>query len=459
MVGINIAITLFLLILIAFTLLTLIYLVSKELLSLLFSGYIQRKKTRLRSLIWQLDMAGEEKEKKVLRESIEKSKLGSTKVILEMIPQTARETKNFLVAILEERGLVKKYVRSLGEKNSKRAEAVEVLGLIGAAVAVPSLFKLLNNSNPAVRQKVAKALAEIGDERAIAPLLSQLREPQWGELSEIATAVLSFGKKAESQVLELLDDSSSTARYWAAEILGKLKSKRAVEGLTKSLKDEKANIRAKSANALGEIKDLRVLDALAKACSDKSWFVRENAVEALGNILEEPQSPSDTSFIVSILVFLLGDREWVVREKAAEALLKGDRFLVVPSLTKSLSQDDRKVAYEAAEMLGRLRAKAAFGALVTSLEADDPNLRAAAAEALGKLEDLKATFYLIPLLDDGEWFVQERVAKALGELGDRKALDALYKATTSKNWWVRSRAKQAVKIILQKTEMKSQPVS
>ena len=73
----------------------------------------------------------------------------------------------------------------------------------------------------------------------------------------------------------------------AAEALGKIGDKRAVEPLIKALGDKKWYVRRAAAEALGKIGDRRAIDPLVNALGDINQFVCKAAAEAL-EALGEP---------------------------------------------------------------------------------------------------------------------------------------------------------------------------
>jgi len=70
----------------------------------------------------------------------------------------------------------------------------------------------------------------------------------------------------------------------AAYVLGEIGDKRAVEPLIKALEDEDRNVRWGAAEALGYIGDKRAVEPLIKALEDEDWYVRKRAAYALGDI-------------------------------------------------------------------------------------------------------------------------------------------------------------------------------
>ena len=74
------------------------------------------------------------------------------------------------------------------------------------------------------------------------------------------------------------------AKKKAAEALGEIGDARAVEPLILALKDEYWEVRRRAAEALGEIGDARAVEPLKKALNDESRGVREAARDALEKI-------------------------------------------------------------------------------------------------------------------------------------------------------------------------------
>ena len=109
----------------------------------------------------------------------------------------------------------------------------------------------------AVQQKASWVLGEIGDSRAVEPLIKAL------------------GNKSQD----------ASARVYAADALGKIGDSRAVESLIKALGDESSDVRENAAKALGKIGDSRAIEPLKEVTqNDNFFFVRGAAKEALKKI-------------------------------------------------------------------------------------------------------------------------------------------------------------------------------
>ena len=71
---------------------------------------------------------------------------------------------------------------------------------------------------------------------------------------------------------------------YAAQALGEIGDPRAVEPLINALNDRDWIVRGASAEALGKIGDPRAVEPLIRALDDDEWSSRNKVIEALGNI-------------------------------------------------------------------------------------------------------------------------------------------------------------------------------
>ena len=149
--------------------------------------------------------------------------------------------------------------------------------------------------------------------------------------------------------VDLLSDDNAGVRWrkMAAEILGQLGDRRAVDPLIKALSHHNYDVRQAAAEALGQLGDDRAVDPLSKALADDDRWVRLAAAEALGQLGDKQAADS--------LINALSDNYFSVRRTAAKALGElGDKRAVDP-LVKALSDDSsdvRKAAKTALKKLG-----------------------------------------------------------------------------------------------------------
>jgi len=140
--------------------------------------------------------------------------------------------------------------------------AIEALVDIGED-AFERLLAALKDGDPNVRYAAAFALGEIGDERALLPLITALQRT----------------------------DEDETVLPRMAVALGKIGDAEAVEPLTAMLKHHRTSVRTYAAEALGEIGDLRAVRPLVNRLhSDQDARVRGAAKRALKELGWEPET-------------------------------------------------------------------------------------------------------------------------------------------------------------------------
>ena len=196
----------------------------------------------------------------------------------------------------------------------------------------PGMLRALSHSSSAVRESAAKMLGNVGDERAVDPLIQTLSDDIPDVRQAAAEALGRLGdKRAVDPLIEALSDDAPAVRKSAAEALGRLEDKRAVDPLIEGLSDDTPSVQGTTAEALGRLGDKRAFDPLIEALSDNNADVREAAAEALGRLGDKRA--------VDPLIEALSDRLPTVRKAAVEALGQlGDKRAIDP-LVKNLSDN------------------------------------------------------------------------------------------------------------------------
>jgi HEAT repeat protein len=143
------------------------------------------------------------------------------------------------VSKLEQKRNVKGLIKLLGYKErAVRIKASEALGELGDARAVEPLIKALGDrNNETVRRTAAAALGKLGDGRAVVPLIKALGDADRGVC---VTAAEALGKLGDARAVEPLIERlgiSSWSVPKAAAALVKLGTALAVEPLIKALLD------------------------------------------------------------------------------------------------------------------------------------------------------------------------------------------------------------------------------
>jgi HEAT repeat protein len=184
--------------------------------------------------------------------------------------------------------------------------------------AVPQLADLLEDRNPAIRKMAAKALGDLGDQRAVEPLIRALA------------------------------DRDTEVRMEVVLALGWLGDRRAVLPLSRVMKVSTVEVRVAVIDALGSFKkDPLAIEVLAAALEDGEFYAGMSAAYVLGKAGEPALRP---------LIAMLGSSKQRARLHAARALGElGDPRAVEP-LQVALTDSDPRVRRAARRALERLRA-------------------------------------------------------------------------------------------------------
>lgn len=259
---------------------------------------------------------------------------------------------------------------------------------------------LKNKRNIFVRIDAARALGDLGDPKAIDPLV------------------------------EALKDKFRPVREAAAEALGKLGGDpRGVEAFLDFLKNSSSMVREEGAAALGKIGHRSAAEALIQVINDESFFVRLSAVISLGKVGD--------SGATEPLTQCLKDEDKDIREAASSALgIVGDAR-AVESLIQTLKDESPRVRYHAADSLGKLGDARAVEALIEATR-DKGWLEDAAGKNQGKKKSPQN-----PGATPRKW-VRQKAVEALGMIGDARAVPALTEALNDKHEPVREAARQAL---------------
>jgi protein-S-isoprenylcysteine O-methyltransferase Ste14 len=167
-----------------------------------------------------------------------------------------------------------------------RSVAARALGDLRAERALPVLVAALHDADENVRGSAVEALAAIGSNDAVAPLLEVARdeEASWVRIGAIRAVDAMGAEESHATAMELLGDPESRVRHAGVEILGVLGSERSLDAAVRALSDESAWVRQGAVIALLRIGSAEARGALEAATHDDDWEVRLYAEEALKRI-------------------------------------------------------------------------------------------------------------------------------------------------------------------------------
>ena len=356
-------------------------------------------------------------------------------------------------------------------------------------VAVPPMIDALKNGTDEIRVKVADALGQIGDRRAIVPLIEALDSDPYKEVK--ATAAVGLGNmrargENNTAVIALTnalsyDDTTATQ---AAEALGKINvsTEDAVQKLIIMAMDKqmRETVRIAAIEALWQLKPEQATQSmlLLMFSNETSPVIRSNAVKVLSRI-QATESIPVLIWVLSTQFDEISDfqrhmkreyktldalrtqvdsfqiqwtvdyprtnyRTWgelkpipsLVRSEVARALgiIKGDT--VIEPLVRALEDDGRAtVRQSAAWALGEVKGDATIDPLVTALKKDKQGaVRQEAAIALGKIKGQKVVDPLLDVLRSDKYETTRfQAAVALREIqaGDKGLVDIVKKGLGS----------------------------
>lgn len=331
-----------------------------------------------------------------------------------------------------------------------REAACDALGKLGGTHAVRPLVAALRDEYWPVREAAATALGGIGDTCAVEPLIVALRAEDTQQAG--AAVPVRFGHPEFSGLHDRW-----TLRRAIVIALGQLGDARAVAPLVATLRDDRKWVRGYAAEALGKLGDPRAVDPLIAVLTDEDSFVRATAAKALDRLAWRPD---DGAAGAAGAAYWVATKQWVKCVKTGViapllAVLNDDdpaiHCVVVDTLAGIGARaveplmdvlNDPHTTWRgrsgAAEALGRIGDPRALEALIAAL----PN--AASATALGKLGDARAVEPLLTVLNDREISVRRAAAQSLGQLGDTRAVKPLISAMSDHDEGVRTAAAESL---------------
>ena len=391
------------------------------------------------------------------------------------------------LGLLKPKDGVEPLIKELDNEDLKGEALAALIEMRG--VAVLPMLDALENGTDEIRVKVADALGQIGDRRAIVPLIEALDNDPYKEVKAFAAVSLGnmrargIGNGAVFALTDALSYDDTTATN-AAEALGKIgvSTEDAVQKLIiiAMEKQMRETLRLAAITALWQLKPEEATQPmlLLMFSDETSPVIRANAVKVLSRIKDQKTVPIllwvlSTQFdeisdfqrhmkreyktldtlrtrVDSFQIQWTTDyprsnyRTWgelkpipsLVRSEVARTLgiIKGDT--VVEALADALRDDGRAtVRQSAAWALGEVKGDDAIPPLVTALKKDKQGaVRQEAAIALGKIKGQKVVDPLLDVLRSDKYETTRfQAAVALREIqaGDKGLVDIVKKGLGS----------------------------
>lgn len=188
------------------------------------------------------------------------------------------------------------------------------------------------------RKEAAITLGEMGDERAVAPLITALRDDEWNVREATEDALAMIGSPAVEPLIKALREYQT--RRYVIKILGRIKDERVLDPLFVQLRNEEFKDDATA--ALVEV-GLPAVERLTAVLNDKDRNVRKHAVLALGAI-GLPEA-------VDVLIEATQDEEWEVRMAAIAGLDQIGDVRGKPAVKALMKDPDFAVQFRAERII------------------------------------------------------------------------------------------------------------
>ncbi|MEQ8176011.1 MAG: HEAT repeat domain-containing protein [Syntrophomonadaceae bacterium] len=273
---------------------------------------------------------------------------------------------------------------------------------------VKGLIKALNDSEPSIGIAAAEALGNIGDPRAVAPLITSLQNKGY------------------------------LMRH-AAEALGKIGDPQAIEPLIAVLDVDRPKVFADALENIAVPTDPAVQARYFIAISkwEKVASLGEVAIEPLVASIKRHPGPATkalakigTSRAIDVLIAALKAKDSKVYIAAAAALAEIGEEILEPLITALRDNNDNNMAHNAAVDTFVKIGEPAIEPLINALNYGNWGLSRCASEALGKIGDARAVEPLISTLKRDPDNIKAVIA--LQEIGDRRAVDTLIQIFNNK---------------------------
>lgn len=135
-----------------------------------------------------------------------------------------------------------------------RQSVASFLKTYGTTNQVPSLIKLLKDTDWSSRQNAIKGLGRIKDERAIAPLIDEIARGGSPGQQDASAALTAIGAPAEPAVLQMLQEKNLETRREACRILQRMGSNRSLGPLQEIVGDPDQMLSQVAVEAIRAIK-------------------------------------------------------------------------------------------------------------------------------------------------------------------------------------------------------------
>ncbi len=316
---------------------------------------------------------------------------------------------------------------------------IKLLGAMGGGKVTSVLSSLLLDGSDSQRLAAADALAAMGTEEVVEPLVNGLcNNPSAEVRAEIRNGLGRIPAAPTVALLTRIVETSPTF-YFRTRALEGLEAicSEPGEAFFKALEAGHPKVQSAAAAALARMGAIEsTLDHYTKDFDDSQQqflvtvgkagamepflaFLRTDDMKALKRVVRLLAMIGNRDVIPRLMKRLERAEDWTVQSRIIPALAVLQATEAVPQILKHLKSTHHWVRKTAIDALGSLVSpiselrEQTLGLLHQALIDDDPWTRASAARVLAALEDRTSTPLLINLLDDSQTRVRVEAARAL----------------------------------------------
>ncbi len=304
------------------------------------------------------------------------------------------------------------------ESEDIRYWAVRSLGKIGGTAAMRVLLEVKKHPNNRMRLFAIYALAEIGTDEVIDPLVESLGDPSWPVRNSAGNALNAMGKTSMKPLIKAIGHENDDISFWAQKVLAQFGDK-AVQTLIDSLADKSdANMRKSAIVALGKIGTTASLKPLLEIIESLQVEECEYVVDALADI-------KNPELVERLLEYTATCKDEQILTWVAKIIINvGEHGK--PVFFRFLKHESKEVRYWVAKVLSTLEGKDVLRALLFCLKDAEPEVRCVAIQSLESIgEGLEVVPFIVKMLEDEDLTVRHEAYKMLGKLGEPGSIEAV----------------------------------
>ncbi|HNN60586.1 MAG TPA: HEAT repeat domain-containing protein [Leptospiraceae bacterium] len=311
---------------------------------------------------------------------------------------------------------------------SERSEAVLAAGHGHYKETIPLLLSLLSSDpNPAVRSTAALVLADLGEQRAAAPIAQLLASSSEANAESLIEALARLKNPVGAYaVLPYLKSSSNQTRLVAVSALGEMNARSASgEILAMAMQNQDREVARTYAMVLGKLGAVQSESYLLSILrSSKDDPASAAAINALGSIKSVQAIPD--------LVKVMGSSYAKGRENAVPALIAIGSPLAIPGCFLLLENDSSEIRYAASEVIYSIPSPSTAPQALALLKKKSRSA-GPASMILGHIHYKAARETIEQVLQDKSMSDRENIAKSLGWMGESASSTVLISVLKEKD--------------------------